>query len=53
MIIAGGSHPATTPFKGPLLCSLPQFGGEHAEKLLWGTYRPGLYLGELPHLCIC
>ena len=43
----GALHPALKPFQGPLLCSLPQFEGEHATTMLWGTYRPGLYLGVL------
>ena len=33
------------PFSGPSLKGLPQFGNPHAEQLLWGTYRPGYYLG--------
>lgn len=33
------------PFPGPPLKQLPQFGGQHADELLWGTYRPGYYLG--------
>lgn len=33
------------PFPGPPLKRLPQFGGEHEERLLWGTYRPGYYFG--------
>ena len=33
------------PFPGPPLKGLPQFGGEHEEGLLWGTYRPGYYFG--------
>ncbi len=44
---AGFERFAVRPFKGPLLCSLPQFSGKHAERQLWGTYRPGLYLGRL------
>ena len=45
----GALHPALKPFQGPLLCSLPQFQGRHASTMLWGTYRPGLYLGLLSH----
>ena len=30
---------------GPVLADLPQFGGDHASSMLWGTYRPGLYTG--------
>ena len=37
---------AVRPFKGVLLCGLSQFTGEHTERHLWGTYRPGLYLGR-------
>ncbi len=33
------------PFPGQQLKQLPQFGGEHEERLLWGTYRPGYYFG--------
>eukprot|EP00854_Cymbomonas_tetramitiformis_P021319 gene21319-25620_t len=29
----------------PKLTELPQFGGESEERMLWGTYRPGCYLG--------
>ena len=35
------------PFHGPPLKQLPQFGRKHKEDLLWGTYRPGYYFGEL------
>lgn len=35
------------PFPSAPLKQLPQFGGDHAEALLWGTYRPGYYFGEL------
>ena len=48
MCAAGFERLVVRPFKGSLLCSLPQFSGEHAERQLWGTYRPGLYLGRLP-----
>ncbi|KAL4859841.1 Mannosyl-oligosaccharide glucosidase GCS1 [Chlorella vulgaris] len=33
------------PFPGTPLKELPQFKGQHAEQLLWGTYRPGYYFG--------
>ena len=45
-LTAGLRHPAVQPFGTGLLCALPQFQGDHANTMLWGTYRPGLYLGE-------
>lgn len=45
-LTAGLQHPAVQPFGASLLCALPQFQGEYANRMLWGTYRPGLYLGE-------
>ncbi|KAK3253297.1 hypothetical protein CYMTET_37446 [Cymbomonas tetramitiformis] len=36
---------AITPLGLPKLTELPQFGGESEERMLWGTYRPGCYLG--------
>ncbi|EFN57426.1 hypothetical protein CHLNCDRAFT_20925, partial [Chlorella variabilis] len=33
------------PFPSRQLKQLPQFEGQHAEQLLWGTYRPGYYFG--------
>lgn len=36
-----------TPLRAPRLSALPQFQGEHRERTLWGTYRPGLYLGAM------
>ena len=38
--------PETTPFSKSKLADLPQFGGQHAEDLLWSTFRPGQYFGE-------
>ncbi len=38
--------PETTPFSKSKLSDLPQFGGQHAEDLLWSTFRPGQYFGE-------
>lgn len=38
--------PNLVPFPSPKLLDLRQFKGSHAEKYLWGTYRPGYYLGE-------
>lgn len=32
-------------FSSIKLVSLDQFQGQHAERHLWGTYRPGLYFG--------
>ncbi len=43
--VAGNQVPETTPLKAALLQTLPQFQGDHAEELLWGSYRSGLYLG--------
>ncbi|XP_024535407.1 alpha-glucosidase 2 isoform X1 [Selaginella moellendorffii] len=34
-----------TPVALPKIMDLPQFQGEHKERLYWGTYRPHLYLG--------
>eukprot|EP00898_Chlorokybus_atmophyticus_P002414 jgi/Chlat1/3173/Chrsp22S03407 len=42
--------PALTPHTGRRITQLPQFGGTHAASLLWGTYRPHLYLGIRPRL---
>lgn len=39
--------PEVTPLRAPRLSALPQFQGEHRERTLWGTYRPGLYLGAM------
>lgn len=41
----GGRHLAVTPMPLPRLTSLSQFGGTYMWQMLWGTYRPGLYLG--------
>ena len=38
--------PELTPFSESKLADLPQFQGQHAEDLLWSTYRPGQYFGE-------
>ena len=46
---AAAGHPAVRPFRGGLLCKLSQFQGKHTDKMLWGTYRPGLYLGAAPY----
>lgn len=46
MLLAGPRGPAVLrPFPGRPLKQLPQFGGQHAGQLLWGTYRPGYYFG--------
>lgn len=34
-----------TPLPAPKMMDLPQFQGEHKERLYWGTYRPLVYLG--------
>lgn len=45
-LFSGPSKPAVLrPFRGRPLKELPQFGGQHAEGLLWGTFRPGFYFG--------
>ena len=31
----------------PQMLSLPQFGGAYERRMLWGCYRPGLYLGAV------
>lgn len=43
-----GSHPAVTPFGAPKVTELAQLGGDHAQRMLWGTYRPGYYFGKPP-----
>lgn len=45
MACAGASDPAVTPIDLPRVTSLPQFAGGYARQMLWGSYRPGLYLG--------
>jgi hypothetical protein len=32
----------------PRLWPLEQFKGSYRDHMLWGTYRPGCYLGERP-----
>lgn len=34
-----------TPLNVPKVTSLEQFQGRYGEEMLWGTYRPGMYLG--------
>ncbi|CAM6126690.1 unnamed protein product [Calypogeia fissa] len=34
-----------TPLPVPRVSDLSQFGGDHRERLYWGTYRPFCYLG--------
>ena len=41
----GGQPSPLDPFPAKRLVGLPQFQGPHAARLLWGTYRPGLYFG--------
>ena len=45
-----GVPPEVAPLRAPRLSLLPQFQGEHRERTLWGTYRPGLYFGAPPLL---
>ncbi len=33
------------PLRAPKMTELPEFKGEHANDLLWGSYRSGLYFG--------
>ncbi|KAF5826933.1 glycoside hydrolase [Dunaliella salina] len=33
------------PLSAPRLTSLAEFGGDYKERMLWGSYRPGLYFG--------
>ena len=33
------------PFPAPRLTQLAQFQGDYADRMLWGTYRPGFYFG--------
>ena len=40
-----GAPPEVALLRAPRLSVLPQFQGEHRERTLWGTYRPGLYFG--------
>ncbi|CAI5950434.1 unnamed protein product [Closterium sp. NIES-64] len=39
-----------TPLNAPRVADLPMFKGGYAEEMLWGTYRPQLYLGIRPRL---
>ncbi|KAL4523918.1 hypothetical protein Ndes2526B_g08146 [Nannochloris sp. 'desiccata'] len=43
-----GLPPSLLPFPGPKLTSLPQFSGSYVSRMLWGTYRPGVYFGLRP-----
>ena len=47
MVRPAGLPRSLLPFPGPKLAGLAQFAGAHAEKYLWGTYRPGFYFGTL------
>ena len=40
-------RPEVTPLDQPALKWLPQFLGEWRDRMLWGTYRSGLYFGAL------
>jgi mannosyl-oligosaccharide glucosidase len=33
------------PLRAAKLTALPEFGGEYKDRMLWGSYRPGLYFG--------
>ena len=44
------AHPAVASIALPRVTALPQFGGDYRRRMLWGTYRPGLYLGGW-HIC--
>lgn len=46
LVSSPGQPAVLRPFPEPQLKQLPQFGGQHADRLLWGTYRPGYYFGE-------
>ncbi|KAK9824698.1 hypothetical protein WJX72_012475 [[Myrmecia] bisecta] len=37
--------PEITPLAAPKLAELEQFKGDYEERMLWGTYRSGLYFG--------
>ena len=39
--------PEIAPFSASKLAKLDQFSGQHAQDLLWSTYRPGQYFGKL------
>ncbi|KAK9809318.1 hypothetical protein WJX73_004307 [Symbiochloris irregularis] len=41
----GALPPAVQLLKASRLAELAQFQGEHQDRMLWGTYRPGLYFG--------
>ena len=41
----GGGAPADLPADLPRLAELPEFGGATRDELLWGTYRPGAFVG--------
>ena len=34
-----------SPLKAPKLTDLPEFGGDYKDRMLWGSYRSGLYFG--------
>jgi hypothetical protein len=37
--------PVLAPLKAPKLTDLPEFGGSYKDRMLWGSYRSGLYFG--------
>lgn len=44
-VLLGRIPPEITPLKGQHLTELAQFNETYRKLMLWGTYRPGLYLG--------
>jgi hypothetical protein len=47
LLVNDGRALRLAPFPTPRLTQLPQFqAGGRADRLLWGTYRPGYYFGE-------
>ena len=39
-----------SPFDGDLLKDLPEFDDDYRNKMLWGTYRAGVYFGTRTRL---
>ena len=50
MVAGRGSPPEVTPIDLPRLAELPEFDDAYRERMLWGTYRCGQYLGTCPTL---
>lgn len=40
------------PLSAAKLTTLPEFGGDYKDQMLWGSYRPGLYFGMRTR-CAC